>query len=82
MIEYGTMINNQLIKHESYHDGDKPLTYEEAPHQDGYRAVFKWTERENDILQDWWLIEDDNPPEPMPPTETDYAEAYHILIGD
>ena len=81
MTEYGTMINNQLIKHQEYHDGDKTLTYTEAPQQDGYVAVFKWTERTDDIVQEWWLVKDDSEPDPYADELPD-TEALNIILGE
>ena len=58
MIEYGRMINNQLIKHKSYQDGDKPIVYAEMPSEDGCRAIFSWEETADEIQQVWELVED------------------------
>ena len=79
-MKYGTMINNQLIIHKEHREGDKPLTYTEAPQQDGYIAVFKWTERTDDIVQEWWLVKDDSEPDPYADELSD-SEALEILLG-
>ncbi len=77
--EYGVMINNQLIKHKKYRDGDKPLTYTEQPSAEGFKAVYEWQDRSEDILQVWELVEDDSEYEEPEPTA---EEVLAILTGE
>ena len=76
MMEYGMMINNQLIIHKERHDGDKPVKNTEPPYQEGYRAIYHYRESD-EITQVWELVENHDTPEPPKPEEAgidDYAE--------
>lgn len=79
MIEYGYMVNGQLIRQKAPDGRSKPLVYTEEPTVDKYHAtVFAWEEQTDSIVQMWDTIE----VEPQePPEEIDDAEALNILLG-
>ena len=77
MTEYGVMLNNQLIRHKTYQEGDKPILYTEMPSSEGYRAIYHWEETEQDIIQAWELVEDDSDYEDYHTAD----EILSILIG-
>lgn len=85
-MQYGTMINNQLIVHKERKDGDKPIIETEAPSREGYYPVYSWREDETQITQVWTLIEDTSEPDPPKPEmdadETDFAALGREVIGD
>lgn len=76
MIEYGTMINNQLIMHKKYHEGDKPIVYTNIPTKD-FVCTYEWQERTDGIYQVWTITEI-----PIEPTdELTAEEALDIITG-
>ncbi|MGN1349024.1 MAG: hypothetical protein ACI4VI_08775 [Acutalibacteraceae bacterium] len=57
MIEYGIILNGQLIRHKKYHSGDKEIIYTEEPTvSEGFRTAFSWEETENEIVQVWLTV--------------------------
>lgn len=77
-MEYGKMINGQLIIHHAKQEGDKPIVrtatptfeYNESPY-------FYWEETETEIVQHWGvsIVPD------MPPPEPSADEILDIIIG-
>ena len=79
MIEYGTMINGQLIRHKAYRDGDKPIIYTDIPTRD-FVCTYAWQERDDGISQVWTVT--DEPIEPIPEDdELTAEEALDIITG-
>ena len=79
MIEYGYMVNGQLIRQRAPDERSKPLVYTEEPTVDDHHAtVYAWEEQADSIVQVWETIEIE--PE-EPPEEIDDAEALAILLG-
>lgn len=56
MTEYGIMINNQLIRHKQYHDGDKPIIYTDMPTRE-YVCTYAFEERNDGIYQVWTVTD-------------------------
>lgn len=56
-MEYGIILNGQLIRHKKYHSGDKKIVYTEEPTvSEGFRTVYFWEETENEIVQVWQTV--------------------------
>ena len=56
MIEYGVMVNNQLIRHKQYQDGDKPIIKTDCPETE-YVCNYYWEEQADTILQVWQITD-------------------------
>ena len=80
-MEYGVLLNGQLLIHKKQEAGDKPIERTAAPSTDYDEALYFWFEVEGEaIVQHWGKHK--IPDAPMPePTAEDKAEAYDILTG-
>ena len=78
-MEYGTMLNNQLIRHKAYHEGDKPIVYTSVPTA-GFVCTSAWEEREDGIYQVWSVTDIPIEP-PSPDDELTDSEALGIITG-
>ena len=79
MIEYGYMVNGQLIRQKVPDERSKPLVYTEEPTVDDHHAtVYAWEEQPDSIVQVWDNIEIE-PDEP--PDDLTNEEAFEIIFG-
>lgn len=78
MIEYGIIINHQLIIHHTVHSGDKPIIYTDIPTKD-FVCTYAWEERTDGIYQVWTVT--DEPIDPIPVEEEATTEDYEAALG-
>lgn len=77
-MEYGILINGQLIIHRVRQEGDKPIIRTQAP-TFAYNEIpfFYWEEDDGQVVQRWGANIDPDMPEPG----LSDSEALEILLG-
>lgn len=85
---YGKFINNEFIRarygiseQEALATGFKPVVLTPAPDTDDEHYPEEWLEEtQTEIIRHWNVKQFS--PQPLEPTEEDYAAAGHILMGE
>lgn len=78
-MEYGYMVNEQLIRVKAQTANSKPLVYTDEPFVDKYHATaFSWEDKVDTIEQVWETYEIEPAEEP---TDIDNDELINILLG-
>lgn len=77
-MDYGVIINGQLITHKTPHPNDKPVVYTEVTVRENETACFRFVENNIEIVQQWTVSP--SPYEPIAPdddeaTTEDYENA-------